>query len=37
MPDLIVFDIGILPRLRREGSLALLEKRGIPVIGGDEN
>ncbi|MBU9810211.1 ABC transporter substrate-binding protein [Rahnella sp. SL6] len=31
-PDLVVFDIGILAKLRGEGTLALLEKSGIPVI-----
>lgn len=31
-PDLIVFDTGILPKLRSEGTLSLLEKSGIPVI-----
>ncbi|QKJ87622.1 ABC transporter substrate-binding protein [Paramixta manurensis] len=31
-PDLVVFDIGILAKLRSEGTLALLEKSGIPVI-----
>lgn len=31
-PDLVVFDIGILPRLQNEGTLALLEKMGIPAI-----
>ncbi len=31
-PDLIVFDIGILTKLRDSGSLGLLEKSHIPVI-----
>jgi iron complex transport system substrate-binding protein len=31
-PDLIVFDTGILGKLKSEGTLALLEKSGIPVI-----
>jgi len=31
-PDLIVFDTGILAKLKSEGTLALLEKSGIPVI-----
>ncbi|WP_261641265.1 ABC transporter substrate-binding protein [Erwinia mallotivora] len=31
-PDLIVFDIGIVAKLRGEGTLALLEKSGIPVV-----
>lgn len=31
-PDLVVFDTGILAKLRSEGTLALLEKSGIPVI-----
>lgn len=31
-PDLVVFDIGILPKLQSEGTLPLLEKSGIPVI-----
>ena len=31
-PDVIVFDIGIMQKLRDEGTLALLEKSDIPVI-----
>ncbi|MEG3131005.1 ABC transporter substrate-binding protein [Pantoea cypripedii] len=31
-PDLIVFDTGILAKLKSEGTLALLEKSGIPVV-----
>ncbi|ACS86905.1 ABC transporter substrate-binding protein [Musicola paradisiaca] len=31
-PDLIVFDIGIQPKLQGNGTLALLEKSRIPVI-----
>ncbi len=31
-PDLIVFDTGILKKLESEGTLALLEKSGIPVV-----
>lgn len=31
-PDLIVFDTGILAKLQSEGTLALLEKSGIPVV-----
>lgn len=31
-PDLIIFDTGILPKMRDSGTLALLEKSGIPVI-----
>jgi len=32
MPDLIVFDTGILAKLKSEGTLDLLEKSGIPVV-----
>lgn len=31
-PDLIIFDTGLLPRLRDSGTLSLLEKSGIAVI-----
>ncbi|MBJ7223943.1 MULTISPECIES: ABC transporter substrate-binding protein [unclassified Brenneria] len=31
-PDLIVFDIGVLPKLQGNGTLAMLEKSGIAVI-----
>lgn len=31
-PDVIIFDIGIIEKLRDEGALALLEKSHIPVV-----